>query len=66
MGLDVVTDTGKPLGKLTDVIYSPANDVYETDTGVLIPAVAAFILEIDLGRRKITVRDTPGLLDDEA
>ena len=66
VGLDIVTDTGKPLGKLTDVIYSPANDVYETDKGVLIPAVAAFILEIDLGRRKITVRDTPGLLDDEA
>ena len=66
VGLDVVTDTGRPLGKLTDVLYSPANDVYETDRGILIPAVAAFILGIDLGRRKITVQDTPGLADDAA
>jgi 16S rRNA processing protein RimM len=66
VGLEIVTDTGKPLGRLTDVLYSPANDVYETDKGILIPAVAAFIIEIDLGRRKITVRDTPGLVDDAA
>ena len=64
VGLDVVTDTGRPLGKLTDVIHSPAHDVYETDLGVLIPAVAAFLLDIDLAARRITVRDTPGLTDE--
>ena len=64
VGLDVVTDTGKPLGKLTDVIYSPANDVYETDTGVLIPAVGAFILEIDLGGARSPCGTRRGCLDE--
>ena len=64
VGLDVVTDAGRSLGRMTDVIHSPANDVYETDLGVLIPSVAAFILGIDLEAGRITVRDTPGLLDE--
>ncbi len=64
VGLEVVTDTGRPLGKMTDVIHSPANDVYETDLGVLIPSVPAFILGIDLEAGQITVRDVPGLLDE--
>ena len=64
VGLEVVTDTGRPLGRMTDVIHSPANDVYETDLGVLIPSVSAFILGVDLDARRITVRDTPGLLDE--
>ena len=64
VGLDIVTDTGKPLGKLVDVIHSPANDVYETDRGVLVPAVAAFLIEIDIAAGRITVRDVPGLVDE--
>lgn len=63
VGLEVVTDTGKPLGRLADVIHSPANDVYETDRGVLIPAVAAFILAIDRTAGRITVHDMPGLVE---
>ena len=58
-----MTDTGRSLGKLADVIHSPANDVYETDTGVLVPAVSAFVIEINLASR-ILVRDMPGLGDD--
>jgi 16S rRNA processing protein RimM len=64
IGLSVVTDTGRDLGHLRDVLTSPANDVYVTDKEVLIPVVAAFILRVDLGEKKITVRDTPGLADD--
>ena len=33
LGLDVVTDTGRSLGKLTDVLNTPAHDVYVTDDG---------------------------------
>jgi 16S rRNA processing protein RimM len=64
VGMDVITDTGRSLGRLADVIYSPANDVYETDTGVLIPAVSAFILSVDRDNGQILVRDVPGLTDD--
>jgi 16S rRNA processing protein RimM len=61
LGLDVVTDTGHGLGKLTDVLNTPANDVYVTESGVLVPAVPAFIQGVDLEMRRITVHDLPGL-----
>jgi 16S rRNA processing protein RimM len=64
VGLAVVTDTGRDLGRLRDVLNTPANDVYVTDKDVLIPVVAAFVLRVDLGEKTITVRDTPGLADD--
>jgi 16S rRNA processing protein RimM len=57
----VVTDTGHGLGKLTDVLNTPANDVYVTESGVLVPAVPAFIQGVDLEMRRITVHDLPGL-----
>lgn len=61
VGLRLVTDTGHGLGHLANVLHSPANDVYETDTGVLVPAVAAFVLSVDIPGGIITVRDMPGL-----
>lgn len=61
LGLALVTDTGHALGTLTDVLNTPANDVYVADSGVLVPAVPDFILGIDLEQRRITVRDVPGL-----
>ena len=62
VGLSVVTDTGRSLGNLTDVMNTPAHDVYVTDAGAMIPAAGDFIVEVDTEGRKITVRDVPGLL----
>ncbi len=62
VGMAVMTDTGKTLGKLTDVLNTPAHDVYVTDTGAMIPAAGDFIVRVDLPGRTITVRDVPGLL----
>lgn len=61
LGIPLVTDTGHNLGLLTDVLNSPANDVYETDKNILVPAVAEFIIAVDLDARQILVRDMPGL-----
>lgn len=61
LGISLVTDTGHDLGLLTDVLNSPANDVYVTDKEVLVPAVEAFIISVDLDARQILVRDMPGL-----
>lgn len=61
LGISLVTDTGHELGLLTDVLNSPANDVYVTDKDVLVPAVEAFIINVDLDARQILVRDMPGL-----
>ncbi len=63
LGIALVTDTGHDLGLLTGVLHSPANDVYETDKDILVPAVKAFIIRVDLEARQILVRDMPGLRD---
>ncbi len=64
LGMDVVTDADRPLGKLVDVLTTPAHDVYVTDAGALIPVAGDFIVGISLDDRKIMVRDVPGLIDD--
>ena len=64
LGLDVVADTGRSFGTLSEVLSSPAHDVYVTSLGAMIPVAGDYIIDIDLGDRKITVRDVPGLLDD--
>ncbi len=61
LGISLRTDTGHDLGLLTDVLNSPANDVYVTDKDILVPAVSAFIIGVDLEARQILVRDMPGL-----
>lgn len=61
VGLAMATDTGHELGNVVDVLHSPGNDVYVSDKDILVPAVAEFILAIDLEKRRITVRDVPGL-----
>ena len=60
----MVTDAGKSLGLLIDVLNTPANDVYVTDGGALIPVAADFIVKVDLEAGLITVKDVPGLLDE--
>lgn len=64
LGLDVVADTGRSFGKLTDVLSSPAHDVYVTDGGAMIPVAGDYVIDINLEARKIVVRDVPGLIDD--
>ena len=51
-------------GKLSDVLTSPAHDVYVTDCGAMIPVAGDYIIASIWTRGKITVRDVPGLIDD--
>ncbi len=62
-GLLLVTEMGHDLGRLADVLHTPAHDVYVCDTGVMVPAVSAFLVQIDLDAGRIVVRDVPGLRD---
>lgn len=64
IGMDVVTSEGEHLGKVTEVLRSPANDVYVTEKA-MIPAVREFVERIDLPARKIIVRPVKGLLISE-
>jgi 16S rRNA processing protein RimM len=66
VGCLVVTQEGRSLGKVKEVIHTPANDVWAAEgaTGkdeVLIPALKDVVKEVDLEARTIVVRDVPGL-----
>lgn len=64
VGLDVWTDDGRSLGKVTEVLRTGSNDVYVVGRGsneLLIPAIEDVIREIDLPARRITVKLLPGL-----
>ncbi|MCI8806075.1 MAG: 16S rRNA processing protein RimM [Clostridiales bacterium] len=62
--MEVVTDLGEVLGKIEDIIFTGANDVYvvKNDTGeILIPAIKQCILRVDKENNKMTVRLLEGL-----
>lgn len=56
------------IGKLTDVLETGANDVYEIttedDKTYLFPAIKECIKKVDMEKRKITAYVMPGLMED--
>lgn len=67
IGMTVMTDEGRVIGKVTSVMYGPQQSVYEvtSDEGkvALIPAVPAFVVSRDEEKRTIVIRVIPGLID---
>ncbi len=67
VGLSVESDEGMPVGILTDVLQTGANDVFvvKTEAGdeVLIPYIEQCVPEIHPETGKIMVHLLPGLLD---
>ncbi len=55
VGLDVVEEGGRALGKVEAVAPGVANDVLELDTGVLLPMVEDCVLRVDLEAARIEV-----------
>ncbi len=60
VGLEVVTEAGRSLGPVTEVLRNPGNDVWVTERA-LIPAVREVVVRVDAAERRILVRDLPGL-----
>jgi len=54
VGLRAVTPEGEDLGEVTEVLRTPANDVYVTDSA-MIPALRQVVREIDLQKRRMIV-----------
>ncbi len=64
VGCDVVTDQGRTLGPIREVIHTPANDVWVTQSDheeTLIPALKDVVKEVDLVARRVIVREVSGL-----
>ncbi len=65
MGLEVVTAEGMALGRLVEILFTPANDVYIVrgpQGETLIPATRDVILNVDLASKQMTVALPEGLL----
>jgi 16S rRNA processing protein RimM len=64
IGLKVETITGEMLGELTEILFTPANDVYVVvgpKGQWLLPALRDVILRVDLEARRIVVDVPDGL-----
>jgi 16S rRNA processing protein RimM len=66
LGLQVVADTGQPLGVLVNILDNPANEIYVVrppdGPEILLPAIEDVILGVDLQRGEIHVHVLPGLI----
>ena len=66
IGASVVTVSGKPIGKLVDMMSLPAHDAYVISSNnkeVLIPVVPEFICSVDVMEGLVTISPVEGLLD---
>lgn len=65
IGISVYKEDGSPLGTLTEIIPTGANDVYvvtdETKKEWLLPAIRECILNVDMENRKMTIRLMKGM-----
>jgi 16S rRNA processing protein RimM len=64
LGVEVFTDTGERLGRLTEVMHMPANDVYVVrgEGGeILLPAIEDVIKEVDVVAGRMLVHLIEGL-----
>jgi 16S rRNA processing protein RimM len=65
IGADVLTESGRSLGALREVIHTQANDVWIAVAGdgteTLVPALHNVVASVDVTGRRVIVRDVPGI-----
>ncbi|WP_340375997.1 ribosome maturation factor RimM [Streptomyces sp. SS7] len=68
--LDVVTEDGTEVGRITEISHLPSQDLFIVErpdgTEVMIPFVSEIVVEIDLEEQRAVVAPPPGLIDDRA
>ena len=66
LGLNVITDEGRELGTIADIVETGANDVYvvrDADGNeILLPAIPPVILDVNLADRQMRVHLLDGLI----
>jgi 16S rRNA processing protein RimM len=67
LGLQVLTESGEPLGEVVEILETGANDVYlvrdAQGAETLLPAIGSVVLQVDEPAGRMVVRLLPGLLD---
>ena len=65
VGMDVFSD-GDPIGKITEVLDYPGNQVYvvKGEREYMIPAVSAFVLSVDMEANRMEVKLLEGMETD--
>lgn len=68
-GCLVVTESGRQLGRVAEVVPNPANDLWvavdDEGTETLIPALRDLLIDVAVDARRIVVRDVEGLTSPE-
>lgn len=66
LGMNVVTEEGKRVGVVRDILRLPSNDLWQVDSDsrvISIPAVKEFIRSVDVRKRIVVIHEVEGLLD---
>ncbi len=66
LGCDVALADGRVIGKIEDVFFTGANDVWVVRDGskeTLVPVIADVVKALDLAQRRVTIDAVPGLLE---
>ncbi len=63
VGLEVVTEEGRSVGRIREVLANPANDLWVTEDGTLIPAVREVVTRVDRDGGRVVIRDLEGLVE---
>lgn len=69
VGIEVLTQDGRSLGKVREVLHNQANDVWLVEGGgrdLLIPALRDVVVNVDPAERRAVIREVPGLLGDDS
>ncbi|MEU2877137.1 ribosome maturation factor RimM [Streptomyces sp. NPDC007070] len=68
--LDVVTEDGTEVGRITEISHLPSQDLFIVErpdgSEVMIPFVQEIVTEIDLEEQRAVIAPPPGLIDDRA
>ncbi|EFF93328.1 16S rRNA processing protein RimM [Streptomyces sp. e14] len=68
--LDVVTEDGTEVGRITEISHLPSQDLFIVErpdgSEVMIPFVQEIVTEIDLEEQRAVITPPPGLIDDRA
>lgn len=66
VGMKVVTEEGKEVGVVCEILRYPSNDLWQVDSGsriISIPAVKEFIRKVDLPSKTVVIHEIEGLLE---